>query len=105
MDRVVGRDRWPTPEDEPNLPYIRAIIKEVKTPLLRSPMAVLTANLKVQRVHAPFWMATPHYTTEDFAYNHVYIPKDTVVVLNCYTMHHNEERYPDSYVYAIQVFD
>lgn len=29
LDRVVGRDRWPTIEDEASLPYIRAIIKEV----------------------------------------------------------------------------
>lgn len=27
LDRVVGRDRLPTPEDEKNLPYIRSIIK------------------------------------------------------------------------------
>ena len=29
LDRVIGRKRWPTFEDEFNLPYIRAIIKEV----------------------------------------------------------------------------
>ena len=40
-------------------------------------------------------MATPHYTSEDFTYNGMFIPKDTVVVLNCYTIHHNPERYPD----------
>lgn len=28
LDRVIGRDRFPTWEDEPNLPYIRAMIKE-----------------------------------------------------------------------------
>ncbi len=28
LDRVVGRNRMPTWEDEPNLPYIRAMIKE-----------------------------------------------------------------------------
>ncbi|KAF8830879.1 hypothetical protein HHX47_DHR1000067 [Lentinula edodes] len=77
LDRVVGRDRLPTAEDEANLPYVRAIIKEV------------------QRVHAPFWMATPHCTTEDFTYNGQYIPKGTAVVLNCYTLHHNSARYED----------
>jgi len=29
LDRVVGRERLPNTEDEPNCPYIRAIIKEV----------------------------------------------------------------------------
>jgi len=32
-------------------------------------------------------------------YHGMYIPKDTVVVLNCYTLHHNEERYPDSHTF------
>jgi cytochrome P450 len=29
LDRVVGSDRPPTFDDEPNLPYIRGIVKEV----------------------------------------------------------------------------
>lgn len=29
LDRVVGRDRLPTIEDEVNLPYCHAIVKEV----------------------------------------------------------------------------
>jgi len=81
LDRVIGRNRWPTAEDEEDLPYLRAIIKEV------------------ERVHAPFWMATPHYSSEDFVYNGMFIPKDTLLVLNCYTLHHNEERYPDSFTF------
>jgi hypothetical protein len=28
----------------------------------------------------------------------MYIPKNTALVLNCYEIHHNEEKYPDSYV-------
>ena len=30
LDSVLGRDAWPSAEDEDNLPYIRAIIKEVR---------------------------------------------------------------------------
>jgi len=81
LDCVVGTDNWPTAEDEARLPYIRAIIKEV------------------QRVHAPFWMATPHYTTEDFVYKGYHIPKSTAVILNCYTLHHDEHRYPDPHTF------
>jgi len=84
-------------EDEANLPYIRAIIKEVILSASRF-IPSLTCPFQLQRVHAAFWMPTPHFTTRDFTYNGVYIPKDTAVVLNCYTLHHNEERYPDSYV-------
>jgi len=41
---------------------------------------------------------TPHCTSQDFTYNGMYIPKDTDVILNlnCYTLHHNEDGYPDS---------
>jgi cytochrome P450 len=42
-------------------------------------------------------MAIPHCSIEDFVYNGMYIPKNTVVILNCYDIHHNEEKYPDSY--------
>ena len=30
LDTVIGRDYWPSVEDEQRLPYIRAIIKEVR---------------------------------------------------------------------------
>ncbi|KDQ59963.1 hypothetical protein JAAARDRAFT_192407 [Jaapia argillacea MUCL 33604] len=77
LDRVIGRDRMPGVDDEKNLPYIHAIVKEV------------------ERCHNPFWLGTPHFSTEDFNYNGYFIPKDTVVVLNTYTMHHDPARHPD----------
>ncbi|KAH9475128.1 Cytochrome P450 monooxygenase virE [Psilocybe cubensis] len=77
LDQVIGRGRWPCLEDEASLPFTRAIIKEV------------------QRVHAPFWFATPHCSSQDFTYKGTFIPKNTVVLLNCFTLHHNESRYPE----------
>ncbi|KAE9386355.1 cytochrome P450 [Gymnopus androsaceus JB14] len=79
LDRVVGRNRLPNAEDEKNLPYIHAIIKEV------------------ERCHNPFWLGTPHVNTEDFTYRSQFIPKDTVVVLNTYTMHHDPQRHPEPF--------
>nr|GAT55589.1 cytochrome P450 [Mycena chlorophos] len=81
LDQVVGRDRLPNNEDEKDMPYIHAIIKEV------------------QRIHSPFWVPTPHYSTQDFVYEGMFIPKDTVLLLNCWTIHHDETRYPDSYTF------
>ncbi|KAI0088423.1 cytochrome P450 [Irpex rosettiformis] len=81
LDLVVGRERWPDAEDEKSLPYVRAIIKEVL------------------RVHAPFWNATPHSSTEDFVYNGMYIPKGAALILNCFTLHHNEQRYEDPHTF------
>ncbi|KAL1859820.1 hypothetical protein Daus18300_009410 [Diaporthe australafricana] len=87
LDRVVGRSRLPTVEDEINLPYIHAIVKEV------------------ERCYNPFWLGTPHVASEDFTYNGMFIPKDTVMVLNTWTMHHDEGRHhnpmefnPDRYI-------
>lgn len=42
LDRVVGQDRFPTWQDEPNLPYIRAIIKESQRWRGISPSSKLT---------------------------------------------------------------
>ncbi|OOF93176.1 hypothetical protein ASPCADRAFT_132879 [Aspergillus carbonarius ITEM 5010] len=75
LDRVVGRERLPTIEDQKNLPYCRAIIKEV------------------ERLYNPLWLGTPHSTSEDFVYRGQLIPKDTVVVLNTWTMHHDTARH------------
>ncbi|KAF8654896.1 hypothetical protein AX16_003325 [Volvariella volvacea WC 439] len=78
LDRVVGRNRLPTAEDEKNLPFIHAIIKEV------------------ERCHNPFWLGTPHTNTQDFVYDGKFIPKNTVLVLNTYTMHHDPRRHENA---------
>lgn len=103
LDSVVGQDSWPTAEDESRLPYIRAIIKEVSG---SGPCIIckLTPKSQVLRVHAPFWMATPHYSTEDYVYKGYFIPKNTGVILNCYTLHHDERRYPAAYVILRSAF-
>lgn len=50
LDRVVGRDRLPNVEDEKNLPFCHAIVKEI------------------ERCHNPFWLGTPHVASDDFTY-------------------------------------
>ena len=64
IDRVVGENRLPTFEDEKDLPYIRALIKELL------------------RTRPPNKFGIQHYTTEDDFYHGMFIPKGTVVVLN-----------------------
>lgn len=75
LDRVVGRDLLPGLEDEVNLPYIHAIVKEV------------------ERCHNPFWLGIPHVASEDFTSEGKFIPKDAVLVLNTWTMHHDAKRH------------
>ncbi|KAH8161403.1 hypothetical protein CIB48_g6845 [Xylaria polymorpha] len=86
LDRVVGRDRLPNVDDEANLPYCHAIVKEI------------------ERCHNPFWLGTPHVTSEDFTYQGRFIPQGTVCVLNTWTMHHDPERYPDPMAFKPERF-
>ena len=99
LNNVIGRDDWPSVEDEQRLPYIRAIIKEVRWESWRVCLSLLTNDLshQVLRIHSPFWVAAPHFSMEDFVYNGMYIPKNTALILNTYELHHNEGRYPDPY--------
>ncbi|KAF1937289.1 cytochrome P450 [Clathrospora elynae] len=87
LDRIVGRNRLPTIQDEVKLPYCRSIIKEVA------------------RCHNPFWLGTSHVASEDFVYKGATIPKGTVVVLNTWSLHHDPKRWieplefnPDRYI-------
>ncbi|PVH91546.1 cytochrome P450, partial [Periconia macrospinosa] len=75
LDRVVGRDRLPTVDDEASLPYCRAIVKEV------------------ERCCNPSWLGTPHMAGQDLVYREHFIPKGAVMVLNTYTMHRDPARW------------
>ncbi|CAG8848460.1 35197_t:CDS:2, partial [Racocetra persica] len=75
LDQVIGQSRLPKVSDEPNISYIRAIIKEG------------------QRYCAPVYIAEPHYIEEDDEYNGYHIPANSAVVINPYGIHMDEKRY------------
>ncbi|KAI0064158.1 cytochrome P450 [Artomyces pyxidatus] len=74
LDQVVGRDRLPTFEDQPFLPYITAICRE---------------TLRWQVV-LPLSLA--HSPTQDDVYAGMFIPKGAVIAM---AILHNPEDYPD----------
>lgn len=78
LDSVIGSSRLPTMEDEANLPYIRACVKES---LRWLPTAVLAG--------------VPHATTRDDVYNGFHIPAGAGVVNNVYAIHMDPSRYPE----------
>lgn len=78
LDRVVGANRSPHFDDEPNLPYIKAFVKEVFR--WRS-VAIIGGQ--------------PHATTQDDYYKDYYIPTGTWVQGNVWAIHHNEREFPD----------
>ncbi|CAG8594815.1 40864_t:CDS:2 [Gigaspora margarita] len=75
LDQIIGQSRLPRASDEPNMPYIRAIIKEG------------------QRYCGPIYLGVPHYNEEEDEYNGYHIPANSVIVLNLYGIHMDEKRY------------
>ncbi|RFU75721.1 cytochrome p450-like-31 [Trichoderma arundinaceum] len=78
LDQVVGPSRLPTWEDEPNLPYVRAVIKE-----LHRYCSLLTIGV---------W----HVASEEFTYQGCRIPNETLIMPNVGTLHRDPERYDDA---------
>src|SRR5277367_672086 len=78
INRVVGSDRLPTMADEPQLPYIRAMIKET----LRWMPTTVTG-------------AVPHATTKDDEYMGHFIPQGAGIMLNVWAIHMDETRHPN----------
>ena len=76
LDKFIGSERMPTLEDMPNLPWVRACVKET---LRWLPAAVIGG--------------VPHATTEDDVYNGYKIPKGASIVLNIWSIHRDPERY------------
>nr|GFD11481.1 cytochrome P450 71A1-like [Tanacetum cinerariifolium] len=68
LDAVIGRDRWVDEKDMPNLPYIRAIVKEA------------------MRLHPVSPLLTPRRTIEDCNVAGYDIPKDTQVLVNAWSI-------------------
>ncbi|RIB28593.1 cytochrome P450 [Gigaspora rosea] len=75
LDQIIGHSRLPSASDEPNMPYIRAIIKES------------------QRYCGPIYLGVPHYNEEEDEYNGYHIPANSVIVLNQYGIHMDGRRY------------
>ncbi|KAI0058839.1 cytochrome P450 [Artomyces pyxidatus] len=77
LDEVVGRDRLPSFDDRPRLPYISCIVKELLRWKAVSPLGI------------------PHCTTTDDIYQGMFIPKGTSVLANISAMLHDESMYAD----------
>lgn len=78
IDRVVGPHRSPRFDDEPNMPYLRAFVKEV---LRWRSVAIIGGQ--------------PHAPTQDDTYKGWLIPKGTWVQGNVWAIHHHEREFPE----------
>jgi len=77
LDAVTMRERLPTFEDRPRLPFVDAICKEVTRWRPIAPLGV------------------PHATTEDDVYEGYFIPKGAIVATNVWAVLHDPATYPD----------
>jgi cytochrome P450 len=82
LSRVIPAGRAPTFDDEPQLPYIRSIVKEI---LRLKPVAAI---------------GSPHYTTDDVLYKDMWIPKGTIVTVFQWAIHADPTRWdqPDKFM-------
>ncbi|EIN06276.1 cytochrome P450 [Punctularia strigosozonata HHB-11173 SS5] len=82
MDRVVGPDRMPAPEDYRKLIYLQALIQEVHR----------------FRPVAP--LALPHASLSDEIYKGHIIPKGSTIYINVWGVYHDPELYdrPDEFI-------
>ncbi|KAM6221878.1 cytochrome P450 1B1 [Rhynchocyon petersi] len=71
LDQVVGRERLPCIDDQPNLPYIMAFLYEA------------------MRFSSFVPVTIPHATTTDASVLGYHIPKDTVVFVNQWSVNHD----------------
>ncbi|KAJ7577113.1 cytochrome P450 [Mycena floridula] len=75
LNRVVGKDRLPTFDDE--LPYIEAIVREI------------------MRIHPVVPLGLPHANSNEDVYQGYYIPKDCIILPNVWAMSRDETKYPN----------
>ncbi|KAJ7836626.1 cytochrome P450 [Mycena leptocephala] len=86
IDSVVGRDRLPTFEDKPTLPYITAVVNEV---LRWSPVAPL---------------GIPHFIAVEDEYRGYRIPAGSIVIGNTWAILNDEALYPAPSVFNPERF-
>jgi len=77
LDAVTMRERLPTFEDRPRLPFVDAICKEVKRWKPAVPLGI------------------PRATASDDVYEGYFIPKGAVVLVNAWAVLHDPVMYPE----------
>ncbi|XP_076830663.1 cytochrome P450 1B1 [Brachyhypopomus gauderio] len=75
VDKVVGRSRLPTIQDQPRLPYVMALIYEVMRFTSFIPLTI------------------PHCTTTNTSINGKLVAKGTVVFINQWSMNHDPKKW------------
>jgi cytochrome P450 len=81
LDLVVGRDRLPTFDDRPRLPYIEAICRELVRWQMVTPIGAIFPYLLSKLELESYLPGIPHASTEDDVYRGFFIPKGLFVLM------------------------
>ncbi|XP_035666328.1 cytochrome P450 2U1-like [Branchiostoma floridae] len=77
IDRVVGRDRWPSLSDKPYMPYTEATLMET------------------MRIRTPIPFAIPHENTVPATLQGYDIPANTYILVNLWSVHMDPANWTD----------
>ncbi|KAJ6562700.1 cytochrome P450 [Mycena vulgaris] len=86
LDSVIGQGHLPDFTDEPSLPYISAIVKEVLRWKSVTPIAI------------------PHYLAVEDEYRGYRIPAGSIVIGNAWAILQDEEMYPEPHLFKPERF-
>jgi len=86
IDRVIGGDRFPTLADQPSLPYVEALVKEVFRWNPVAPLGKFTvlraSGVPQERLTGVDPPGVPHVAAADDVYEGYLIPKGATVISN-----------------------
>ncbi|CAE6429779.1 unnamed protein product [Rhizoctonia solani] len=86
IDSLYDEETLPKWDDQQQMPFVRAVIKEVL------------------RWRPPLPAAVPHRLEQDDYYEGYYIPKDSSVICNIWAIHSNPDRYEDPHLFKPERF-
>ncbi|KAH9971622.1 cytochrome P450 [Russula compacta] len=95
LDSVVSRDRLPSFEDKPRLPYIEAMCRELIRWQMVTPMGTASLPQQCELRALTTTKGVPHASTEDDVYRGFFIPKGSLVLANAWAVLHDPDLYPD----------
>ncbi|KAG9311063.1 hypothetical protein JVU11DRAFT_8967 [Chiua virens] len=81
IDSVLTQNMFPDFSHRKSLPYVEAVLRET------------------MRWHSVTPLALPHMTCRDDVFEGYFIPKGTMILPNVWEIHHEENGYPDPYVF------